>query len=75
MAMYWCNGPCGKLVDGDWCVGSEDPRPGNGLEIVCEDCICDLEEEKEYRPGPFAFSKEQLAQIKKSEEASHEGVH
>ncbi len=47
MAMYWCNGPCGRLIDGDYNVCSEDPRPGEGLELVCEDCICELEEEED----------------------------
>ena len=44
VAMYWCN-LCGKRKDGDWSVCSPDPRPGEGLELVCEDCACELEEE------------------------------
>ncbi len=45
MAMYYCN-CCGNLKDGDYSVCSEDPRPGQGLELVCEACMCELEEEQ-----------------------------
>lgn len=41
MAMYRCN-YCDNLKDGDWCVCSEDPRPGQELELVCEDCAAEL---------------------------------
>ncbi len=48
MATYRCN-KCDTFKDGDYCVCSQDPRPGQSLELVCEDCMCELEYEKEAR--------------------------
>ena len=42
MAIYYCN-HCGNLKDEDYNVCSEDPREAN--ELVCEDCIVEIEEE------------------------------
>ena len=44
MAMYYCN-VCGHLKDDDWCVGMEDPE--DGLELICEECYAEAEEEDE----------------------------
>jgi len=46
MACYYCN-HCGNLKDGDYNVCSEDPRKGNENELVCEDCIVEIEEKLE----------------------------
>lgn len=66
MACYMCN-HCGNLKDGDNNVCSEDPRPGQGLELVCEDCIIEIEEEMEAKPASGAFTAEQQAFINKME--------
>ena len=42
MAIYYCN-HCGNLKDEDYNVCSEDPREAS--ELVCEDCIVEIEEE------------------------------
>ena len=45
MAVYRCN-QCDTFIDGDWNVCSEDPRKGHENELVCEDCIVEIEEEE-----------------------------
>ena len=42
MAVYRCS-RCDEFKDSDWNVCSEDPDDSLGL--VCEDCMCELEED------------------------------
>ena len=44
MAMYICF-ECGNFKDDDWCVGTEHPT--QPLELICEDCACEIDEEEE----------------------------
>jgi hypothetical protein len=44
--MYRCN-ECDKFVDDDWHPCTEDPRLGQGLELLCPDCAEEIIEEDE----------------------------
>ena len=46
MSMYRCS-RCGGLKDNDYNVCTEDPREPLGL--MCEECACEVEDEKETR--------------------------
>jgi hypothetical protein len=56
MSIYNCS-RCDEWYDGDYNVCSEDPKDNERL--VCENCMCELDAEKEDR----------AAEIKKSHDA------
>ncbi len=67
MAIYRCN-LCDNFIDNDYHPCAEDPRQGQGHELVCEDCLVDLEEEvngEDYRKPRVSFTRGQ--QIKMEE--------
>ena len=63
MAIYYCH-HCDQYVDDDYHPGEEDPE--NELELICPECLLELQEEAEedlhdedYRKPKIPFDKTQ----------------
>ena len=71
MGMYYCH-ECGSLKDGDYNVPTESPY--DDCELVCEDCIVELEERMEDEVNGEDYVKPRVSFDKRQRFDSETGI-